>query len=153
MDRSGVVLAENMEINEAFGLMLDKKADFAAVVSEDEKPVGTVSFFDVADCAVNSSSESKNVVSDIMNGAFSTIEENSRNEQKKIKEAIKDTMPMVIVDEQGSYRGILSMWEIVDILKQYLDYLERMLDNIDAVSYTHLFHIRLLLRPKAGHIH
>lgn len=131
MDRSGVVLAENMEINEAFGLMLDKKADFAAVVSEDEKPVGTVSFFDVADCAVNSSSESKNVVSDIMNGAFSTIEENSRNEQKKIKEAIKDTMPMVIVDEQGSYRGILSMWEIVDILKQYLDYLERMLDNID----------------------
>ena len=81
MDRSGVVLAENMEINEAFGLMLDKKADFAAVVSEDEKPVGTVSFFDVADCAVNSSSESKNVVSDIMNGAFSTIEENSRNDR------------------------------------------------------------------------
>ena len=38
---------------------------------------------------------------------------------------------MVIVDEQGSYRGILSMWEIVDILNQYLDYLERMLDNID----------------------
>lgn len=131
-DKEFLVFEENCRAEEALEVMERKGAVCGVVLSKERIPFGLLQCFAVRRKLQEREKEADSLtVADLMRRDFTVISERIDLDEL-VKENLEDkTFPMVVIDEDGTFKGLFFERDLIDILHKNLKYTKRILDNID----------------------
>lgn len=113
-------------------VMIEEHSPYGIVLSEREVPLGVIYLTELLK-KINSGQNSHKplVASDVMNRSFTVISEKTDLEELLSSELKDKTFPILVVDFEGKFAGILTKDNMIDLLHKNLRYTKQILDNVD----------------------
>ncbi|NLD20464.1 MAG: sigma 54-interacting transcriptional regulator [Clostridiales bacterium] len=125
---------ETDSLNKALKEMQGENISYAPVFTntDDEIVKGLINIVDVLAALIYRNDSYKELyVSDVMDKNFTVITEKINLDEVIIEELEDKSFPMIIINNEGKFRGLLTENELVHIQHKNLRYMKTILDNID----------------------
>lgn len=118
-------------LSDALKDMKAKNIKYGIVFSRNKIPKGIISMDDFAKFLYEDKTLYEGIVEDFMKRNFTVINEKTKLEELLEKNIETITFPMVIINRDGRFKGLLTEHDMLGLLYENLWYIKRILDNID----------------------
>lgn len=121
------ILGESDILRDVFSLMRNNNVFHGVVLHNDKTPIGVLYYEDFLNC----DTYENETVKKIMRRDFTVLNEKTKLDDFLEEQIDSITFPMIVIDDEGEYKGMLTDRRLLEMLYNELKYTKRILDNID----------------------